>query len=154
MKTLMTYVTCLLCICLSACATKAKVDYETKTTDPATGVVDSIHYSAVASAAPFAKLNDANQNFGFDKESLTVGNHAQGMDNTTQLQGLQMGMGMFTEILHTVAPMIAAGQVKPPAVDTGDANAGLCEYLCKIPPALADKLPPMLKQARDNCGCN
>jgi len=137
-------------ILVSGCATKAVTEF----TD-----ADGTHFSAVSKAGVFGKLDTTNQNLGYNwtatEGDISVGNSAQGLDNTTQAQvAIQTGQ-LVTSIIGSLASagLLTAGvPVESPSNSPLDRLASLCELLCRVPAGIVDG-SPMLSQSRSLCGC-
>ena len=140
----------LVAIVASGCATKAVTEF----TD-----ADGTHFSAVSKAGVFGKLDTTNQNLGYNwtatEGDISVGNSAQGLDNTTQAQVAIHTGQLVTSIISSLASagLLTAGiPVESLEASPLDRLANLCELLCRVPAVIVDG-SPMLSQSRHLCGC-
>lgn len=137
----------LLAFSVTGCATMAETEFRDGPVDAPTV------YKAKAKAGPFGTLDTTNQRVGYSWNQtdgkITVGQDAQGLDNSGQIQALQATTAMITDLIKVLGPLMAAQSAGlPTGGGTGGGPLGtllerhdqLCELACRFAPERAPEL--------------
>jgi len=138
----------MLAFAITGCATMAETEFRDGPVDAPT------IYKAKAKAGPFGTLDTTNQRVGYEWNQtdgkISVGQDAQGLDNSGQIEAMRASTELITTLIKTLAPIMAAGQVAQPGGNGGvlgtllERHDQLCEIVCRFAPDRAVDL---------GCGC-